>query len=259
MKLQQIRNATVKLQYDNQILLVDPMLSSKGTLPSMSNKNGNTEKNPIVDLPNSIEDILSGVTAIVVTHNHIDHWDSEAVNIIRKDMPVFVQDEVDQHSIKNDGFTDVRVINTKTKLHNITFTKTTGKHYENNNVKNMLEADFNTSKTMGFYLSTPSEKSILFTGDTIWFDGLENNLRNLKPDIVVMNSGGNGFSVGRLILNSQDVVKINRALPKTLLIASHMEAVNHWTTSRKELAATAEKNGFKNMLKIPKDGDMLTF
>ncbi len=44
MKLQQIRNATVKLQYDNQILLVDPMLSNKGTLPSMSNTNGNTEK-----------------------------------------------------------------------------------------------------------------------------------------------------------------------------------------------------------------------
>lgn len=48
MKLQQIRNATVKLQHDNQILSVDPMLSNKGTLPSMSNTNGNTEKNRLL-------------------------------------------------------------------------------------------------------------------------------------------------------------------------------------------------------------------
>ena len=41
MKLQQIRNATVKLQYDNQILLVDPMLSNKGTLPSIAQKSIN--------------------------------------------------------------------------------------------------------------------------------------------------------------------------------------------------------------------------
>ncbi len=31
-------------------------------------------------------------------------------------MPIFVQDEVDQHSIINDGFTDVRVMNMKTKF-----------------------------------------------------------------------------------------------------------------------------------------------
>ncbi|MCM6832438.1 hypothetical protein NE282_00680 [Leuconostoc mesenteroides] len=188
----------------------------------------------------------------------MDRWDSKAINTIHKDMPIFVQDEVDQHSIINDGFTDVCVMNMKTKFHNITFTKVTGQHYENSDVKKMLENDFNTSKTMGFYLSTPSEKSILFTGDTIWFDSLENNLEDLKPDIVVMNSGGNRFSVGRLILNAQDVFKIHETLPQSLLIASHMEAVNHWTTSRTELAAMAEKNGFESKLEIPKDGDILT-
>lgn len=50
-------------------------------------------------------------------------------------MPIFVQDEVDQHSIINDGFTDVCVMNMKTKFHNITFTKVTGQHYENSDVK----------------------------------------------------------------------------------------------------------------------------
>ena len=46
---------------------------------------------PMVDLPVSMDNLLSNVTAVVVTHTHLDHWDDTAINAIPKSLPIFVQ------------------------------------------------------------------------------------------------------------------------------------------------------------------------
>ena len=46
---------------------------------------------PMVDLPLSMDNLLSNVTAVVVTHTHLDHWDDTAINAIPKSLPIFVQ------------------------------------------------------------------------------------------------------------------------------------------------------------------------
>ncbi|AET31276.1 hypothetical protein MI1_09346 (plasmid) [Leuconostoc mesenteroides subsp. mesenteroides J18] len=257
MKIQQIRNATVKIEYSDQTFLVDPMLSKKETLAPFPSKDGNTNKNPLVDLTESISSILEGITAVIVTHNHVDHWDSRAMEVINKNTPIFVQDRGDQISIANSGFNDVRILGITEKLGDVIIKKITGQHYENDAVKQLLDNHTDTSHTMGFFLESVNEKSILFTGDTIWFEGLKSNLEKLEPGVVVMNSGGNGVESGRLILDAQDVVEIHKTLPKTLLIASHMEAVNHWTTSKSELLSVAKENDFADSLIIPNDGERL--
>lgn len=43
---------------------------------------------PIVDLPLSMDNLLSNVTAVVVTHTHLDHWDDTAINAIPKSLPI---------------------------------------------------------------------------------------------------------------------------------------------------------------------------
>ena len=57
MRLQLIRNATLKLHYGGRTLLVDPFLARRNALPSYAGHS----RNPLVDLPLVIEEIRTGV------------------------------------------------------------------------------------------------------------------------------------------------------------------------------------------------------
>ncbi|RDD72595.1 hypothetical protein [Paracoccus versutus] len=59
-------------------------------------------------------------------------------------------------------------------------------------------------------------------------------------------------------MGTQDVLSVHQAAPETLLIASHMEAVNHCTVSRADLRAFAQENGFLDRLLTPGDGETVT-
>ena len=95
MKITQIRNATLKIRYAGKTFLIDPMLSKKGELPAFGPPelplfpaSNNMNKNPLVDLPIPVEDILAGVDAVIVTHLHMDHWDPAAIKLINKQLPI---------------------------------------------------------------------------------------------------------------------------------------------------------------------------
>ena len=79
MKIQQIRNATMKINYGGITFLLDPWLQDKGT--GFSAKAVRKEmvgiKTPINDLPITPDEILSGVDHCLVTHIHPDHFTSD--------------------------------------------------------------------------------------------------------------------------------------------------------------------------------------
>ena len=52
-------------------------------------------KMPLVGLPMSVNKILDGVDAVIVTHTHEDHWDETAARSIPKNLPVYVQHQAD--------------------------------------------------------------------------------------------------------------------------------------------------------------------
>lgn len=255
MQITEIRNATVKLNYGGSTFLIDPMLASKGTYPPMSNQQGNHDRNPLVDLPMTIDEILKNVDAIIVTHDHIDHWDPAAEKVIPTEMPIFVQGEPDATLIWSAGFHNIRILDEPTMFGQVLLQPTRGQHFENDAVKDVLEREYNTSQTMGIVFSHPTEKKLFFTGDTIWFAGLEKNLLKYQPDVIVMNAGGNGFEEGRLILNEKDVLKIHQTLPDAQLIADHLDAVNHGTVSRRQLAQLRSDHDLGEQFWIPADGE----
>ena len=74
-EMQQVRNATVKITYAGTTFLIDPMLAKKGTYPGFEGTYRSNLRNPMVELPGSVEDVISGVDAVIVTHTHLDHWD----------------------------------------------------------------------------------------------------------------------------------------------------------------------------------------
>ena len=61
----------------------------------------------------------------------------------------------------------------------------------------------------------------------------------------------------QLIMGKEDVLLVHQKAPSAQLIATHMEAENHWVLSRKELKAFAQKNGFSDKLLIPEDGEKI--
>ena len=69
--VQLVRNATLKIRYAGHTMLIDPVLADKGTLISALGVN----KTPRVHLTIPIQDIIGGVDMVLLTHNHIDHYE----------------------------------------------------------------------------------------------------------------------------------------------------------------------------------------
>ena len=53
----------------------------------------------------------------------------------------------------------------------------------------------------------------------------------------------------------EDLYELYKAAPYATIIASHMEAFNHWSLSRAELREFSVKKGFDSSLLVPEDGE----
>lgn len=255
MLYQHIRQATAIITYGGVNFLIDPMLSKKGALPAFEPaQNGSTERNPIVELPISVENILQSVDAVILTHLHIDHWDTAAVTAINKEVPIFVQNTADQSTVISQGFNHVRVFTEKTTFKDVTLTKTIGFHGRT------PEIIAGAGEVSGVIFRHADEKSLYLAGDTVWCHDVQQILLEQEPDIIVVNAGGNAFvGSGALVMTPEDIQAVTTNSPASQVIAVHLEATNHNTISRKELADFATEHDFNQQLSIPIDGETLIF
>ena len=60
-------------------------------------------------------------------------------------------------------------------------------------------------------------------------------------------------------MHDKDVLEVCKQAPYAKIIASHMEAVNHYTVTWKDLKEFLDKNNVKDQVIIPLDGDVLNF
>ena len=81
MLIRQIRNANLVIDYAGVRLLTDPWLMDKGTgmLATSPWPENNMRRSPLVDLPCSVEEVVAGVQAVLVTHVHPDHFEADTV------------------------------------------------------------------------------------------------------------------------------------------------------------------------------------
>ena len=56
-------------------------------------------------------------------------------------------------------------------------------------------------------------------------------------------------------MGTDDIYEIYKVSPNSLIIASHMEAMNHWTLSREDLRKFTIEKGFSSNVLIPNDGE----
>ncbi|WP_369958120.1 MBL fold metallo-hydrolase [Psychrobacter sp. CLB018] len=261
-EFQQIRNATIKLDYDGTTFLVDPMLAAKNAYPGFEGTVNSQIRYPMVDLPISVEEVLKA-DAIILTHLHADHWDDAARNLVPRDMPIFTQDEADAAIVRKDGFTDVRVLTEQGVVFKGTkINKTIGQHGTDAMYKVPALAQL-LGKTMGIVFQKPNYKTVYVVGDTIWHKEVEDALTRYKPDAVILNTGYaqlTTFVDDSIIMGKDDVYRAYKFSPNAQIVSVHMDTVNHATLTKAELCRfIEEKHLNKQRALVPNDGQTYKF
>ncbi len=257
---QHIRNATAKINYSGVIFLIDPFLAKKETYPGFKGTPNSEKRIPLIDLPETIEEVVKNIDAVILTHTHLDHWDEAAAEILPKDIPFFVQNAGDARIIREQGFKNVMVIGKNTPFKNIKISKTDGQHGPDALYSVPAVAEF-SGEAMGFILEADGEKTFYLVGDTIWHPYVEIALARYKPDIIAMNTGYAMFNGvdGGLIMGKDDILKMYKTMPEAKIIAVHMDAVNHTMTSSDDIRKFIQENKLEDRVFVPREGEILNF
>ncbi len=258
MKITQVRNATLIIEYDNTKFLVDPWLMPKNYMEGFVAAVNSEIRQPRVELPFEIEKIVD-VDAVIITHIHPDHWDEFAERSINKNLKIFVQSEIDKNYILTKGFVDVEILaDDGTKYNNIKLYRTPTQHGKREILKPLCDSIGMPYDAMGVIFKSQNEKTLYLAGDTIWCDEVKNTLGMYNPDVIILNACAATVLNGeRLIMNIEDIEKVIKNAPNSIVIASHMDTVSHLTITRDDLLKYKEKMSFANLL-IPNDGEILS-
>jgi L-ascorbate metabolism protein UlaG (beta-lactamase superfamily) len=252
--LTQVRNATLRIDYGGVRFLVDPLLADKDAYPGFEGTANSQRRNPLVPLPMPLASIVD-VDAVIVTHLHPDHWDEAAKAKLNKSLPIFAQNAEDAAQLRWAGFSDVRLLTENTVFRGVRLNRTGGQHGTDAALKALPQI---LGPVSGFVMSHPAHKTLYVAGDTIWNAEVERAIVRHAPDVIVLNAGmATVIGLDPIIMGPADVLAVHRAAPNAVLIASHMEAVNHCILSRTDLRAFSKRDGYEQHLLIPADGETL--
>ena len=170
--VQLVRNATLKIRYAGHTMLIDPVLADKGTLISALGVN----KTPRVHLTIPIQDIIGGVDMVLLTHNHIDHYEPSVPTHLPKEIPFYVQPQ-DADAIRNDGFTNVIPIEEIKTIDGISIYRTTG-HHGFGQIGQMM------GPVSGYVLKAEGFPTVYIMGDCRWEACIRDTVERFNPDSV---------------------------------------------------------------------------
>jgi L-ascorbate metabolism protein UlaG (beta-lactamase superfamily) len=248
MKLQLIRNATLKLDILGRTILIDPFFAAKHSRPSFTGRS----LNPLVDLPASTDEILDGVELVIVSHLHPDHFDPVAQSLTPKHLPVICQPG-DDARIREAGFTDVTPLRDSIDWHGIRLSRRDGSHGLGPVIQKM-------GSVMGFTLTATNEPSLYWAGDTVLYSPVEATIRNDDPDIIVIHPCGARWDGDLITMDAEQAIAVCQTARRAVVVATHMDSLDHATVGRADLRELSAKQGIAAaQLQIPADGELIDF
>ncbi|MDT0621460.1 MBL fold metallo-hydrolase [Croceitalea vernalis] len=253
MRIHHLRNATMVIETNDKVILIDPMLGKKGTAgPSFTLFRFKPRRNPIVDLPNNAMEIVNKATHCLITHLHPDHLDKVAEDFLRENKLAIICSSKDEKELKKRGLNVLQVIDywKKSDFLGGTIEGIPAMHGYGFVAKPM-------GNVMGFYIELPNEKSIYLSSDTIYTDDVDKVLKQYQPEISVLACGTAQLDIFKpLLMTMNDILKFVRNSPSKV-IANHLQAVNHCPTTRAQLQSELIKNKLEDKVFIPEDGQVI--
>lgn len=256
MKITQLRNATLIVEFAEHRILLDPMLARQGRLPPLKWLTRERRRNPLVDLPGNARTALAEVTHALITHcqkGHFDHLDRAGLHWLReRQLPVFCMPG-DADYLQKRGL-NVQVLAAQGVS-----------PFLGGNIRPIpcVHGEGWVGRLMahgyGYVIEMPDEPSLYLAGDTILSQAVRDCLTQLRPAISVIPAGGAAMDVGQeIIMGEADVLEVLRLNPG-IVVANHLEALDHCPVSRQGLLAAAREAGLHGALRIPEDGEVMIF
>ncbi len=255
MKITQLRNATMVIHAGEHTILVDPMFAPKASIPSIKYLTTQRRRNPLVDMPEETEEILSQVTHCLITHcqkGHFDHLDRAGVRWLRENkIPVFCSSH-DAAFLSKKGL-EVHVLNPgqKNVFLNGSIDLIPCIHGEG------IMGKFMEHGT-GFVIQLPDEPSLYITGDTLLSNDVRHCISTHQPDYIVLPAGGARFDIGGDIIMGQEEALQAAEISRGHIIANHLEALDHCPVSRQSLRDQVKLRNWQKRFHIPNDGETLS-
>lgn len=255
MKVHHLRNATMLIETNDKVILVDPMLGSKGSsAPPFTLFRFKPQRNPIVDLPDNAMALVAKTTHCLITHLHPDHLDRAAKSFLREKQIPIICSVKDEAALRSRGL-------------NVTQTVDYWKDspFLDGNIQGIPAVHGYgfvakpMGNVMGFYIALPNEKSIYISADTIYTADVHKVLTQFRPDIAVVACGSAQLDIFQpLLMRMDDILKFIQNAPHKVL-ANHLEAVNHCPTKRYDLQKAITTIGLADKVFIPLDGESITY
>ena len=263
MKIHQVRNATLVIEAARRRILVDPMLGQAKSIPPFAFLRFRARWNPLVALPPETDDLLESIEACLITHSqahhirllqHMDHLDPAGEKFLRdRSIPVACPSKdssyLQKYGLRVDWECDPW---TETAFLGGTLTAVPAIHGYGWVHRLMANG-------AGFLLRLPNEPSLYISGDTVLNDDVRRVLTEERPDIAVVAAGRAQLDIGKpLLMDLNDILEFAQLSPG-IVIANHLEALNHCPVSREELRKELEARDLSNKVLIPDDGECVDF
>jgi L-ascorbate metabolism protein UlaG (beta-lactamase superfamily) len=246
MKLKLLRNATLKLTYGGRTFLIDPDFGPRHSRRSFTGRS----ENPMVELPEPIEDIIAGVDTMIVSHLHADHFDDVAKERLPKNLAVICRPG-DEAAIAQAGFSSITAIDCYVRLGPIILKRHPAQHGTGAVADKM-------GPVMGLSFEAPGEPTLYWCGDSVFYPPLRDAIAATGPDVIVTHSCGAMWDNTLIVMDEDQTLALAEAFPRATVIATHMEALDHATVSRAALRKAAKERGIDTKrLRIPVDGETI--
>jgi L-ascorbate metabolism protein UlaG (beta-lactamase superfamily) len=239
-----VRHATLLVELGGRRFLVDPMLDEPGVRPPIENTPGQ-RPNPLVPLPRPPHELVKGVDAVVVSHLHQDHFDLAAQQSLPRDV-VLVCQPADTDELRRRGRERLLPADDSAEIGGVRIDRTGGRHGSGELAERM-------GPVSGFVFTADGVR-VYVAGDTVWCPPVAEALECFRPHVVVVNAGAARFLEGDPItMDAGDVAAVARAAPDSVVVAVHMEAINHCLLTREDLREALARE--RLAVAIPADGE----
>src|SRR5688500_7348236 len=227
------------LQWNRTCILFDPYLSD-----SLTVKYATTSK-PHVRISERVTDpsLLDCIDVVTSSHNHTDHLDAETLIPLLKTNPQisFVIPEANRDFVASRAGCDRQFpigLNDQQKKSVKGFTMHGIPAAHNN-----LERDEQGQcKFMGYVVQF-GRFAVYHSGDTLWFDGLEQILKPFKVDVAFLPINGNDPARGVAgNLNASEAAQLGKAVGARFVIPHHYDMFAFNTANPEDFAARAKEN-----------------